>query len=105
MRRMIILAGILPMLAVAAASAHDEFRIVGTIAKQSASSLDVKTKDGKTVSIALNEQTFVNRDKQKVAVSEIKTGGTVVVDALGDSLADLVALEVRLVPPITAAPK
>lgn len=86
-------------------SAHDEFRIIGTITKPGPKSLEVKTKDGKTVSVALNAETFVSRDRKKADASELKAGGSVVIDALGDSYADLVALEVRIVPSITAPTK
>ena len=43
------------------------------------------------------------RDKKPVKASEVKVGGSVVVDALGDSILDLTVLEVRLVPAITSA--
>lgn len=88
--------------------AHDEFRIIGTVTKRQETAIDVKTKEGKTISIALNKQTLISRDKKKVDSTELKTGRYVVVDALGDSEADLLALEVRLVPaPVgtAAAPK
>jgi len=63
--------------------------------------MEVKTKAGKTLSIAVNKETTISRDKKKVSAAELKTGLTVVVDAIGDSEADLVALDVRIVPPIT----
>jgi len=87
--------------------AHDEFRIIGTVTKRQETAINVKTKEGKTISIALNKQTLISRDKKKVNSTELKTGHYVVVDALGDSEADLLALEVRLVPPpgAAAAPK
>jgi uncharacterized cupredoxin-like copper-binding protein len=80
-------------------SAHDEFRIIGAVTKVTATSLDVKqTKDGQVVSMKMDKETTVTRDGRKVERVEIKTGGSVVVDALGDSLKDLLVLEVRLVP-------
>jgi len=39
-----------------------------------------------------------------VAASELKAGRSVVVDALGDSEADLLALEVKIVPAIAPPP-
>jgi hypothetical protein len=48
--------------------------------------------------IAIDKQTLVSRDKKKVDVAELKSGRYVVVDAIGDTEADLLALEVRLVP-------
>jgi hypothetical protein len=83
------------------ASAHDEFRIIGTLTRVQEHQIDVKQKDSRTVSIAVNKETLITRDKKKVPASELKTGRSVVVDALGDDLTDLVALEVRIVPDIT----
>jgi len=77
--------------------AHDDYRVVGTITKVQPKKLEVKTKEGKSFSIALDAATLVSRDKKKVALSELKAGTSVVVDARGDSEQDLVALEVRIV--------
>lgn len=79
--------------------AHDDYRIIGTVLVVTQSKLDVKQKDGKTVSIKTSEATLVTRDKKKVPRTEVKAGGSVVVDARGDDLADLTAVEIKLVPP------
>jgi hypothetical protein len=82
-----------------AAFAHDDYRIIGIVEKVTAKTIDVKqTKDGKIVSMTMDAETIVTRDKKKVDRAEIKTGLNVVVDARGDSLKDLQVLEVRLVP-------
>lgn len=82
-------------------SAHDEYRIIGTVAKITATQIDVKqTKDGKIVEIDVDQQTKVTRDKQPVGFNQIRVGGSVVVEALGDSILDLQAFEIRLVPAI-----
>jgi hypothetical protein len=101
MKRLVILIGIVAMvLGVSPAWAHDDYRIIGTVLKVSVGKLDVKqTKDGKTVSMNTDAATIVTRDKKKVSSAELKTGTNVVVDAQGDSLQDLVVLEVRIVPP------
>lgn len=84
------------------ARAHDDYRIIGTITRVTATALDVKqTKDGKTIAMTMDSATQVTRDKKKVERAELKTGLNVVVDAQGDSLEDLAVLEVRLVPPPT----
>ena len=85
--------------------AHDNFRIIGTITKHQDSHIGVKNKDGKTILIRCDKQTVVTRDKKKIDVTELKVGESVVVDAYGDSEADLLALEVRIVPPIAAPPR
>ena len=84
-------------------AAHDEFRIIGTVTKITAKEISVKQKDGKIVEMDIDKQTKFTRDKKPVASSEVKVGGSVVVDALGDSILDLTVLEVRLVPAITSA--
>jgi len=89
-------------------SAHDAYRIVGTVAKISATQIDVKQiKDGTIVEIDIDKKTKVTRDKKPAPFNQIKVGGSVVVEAYGDSILDLLALEIRLVPaiPPTQKPK
>ena len=86
--------------AAAPAFAHDNFRIIGTLTRHQSSAIDVKDAKGKTVSIRLDKQTEVTQDKKKVDLAALKTGQSVVVDAYGDSEADLLALEIRIVPTI-----
>ncbi|MFN8059536.1 MAG: hypothetical protein U0Q12_10250 [Vicinamibacterales bacterium] len=103
-RRFLIITGVIAMMLwVAPASAHDDYRIIGTVLKVAAGKIDVKqTKDGKTISMKTDAATIVTRDKKKVSSAELKTGTNVVVDASGDSLQDLTVLEVRIVPAPTA---
>lgn len=84
----------------APAFAHDEFRYVGVITKVSKTTLQIKSREGKAISVHLDGQTIINKDKKKLNPAALKGGDTVVVDALGDSEADLLALEVRVVPAI-----
>ena len=92
------------MLGVAPLWAHDNFRVIGTISKLQPTKLDVTTKEAGTLSIAIDKQTVVWRDKKKVPASELKMGLSVVVDAYGDSDEDLLALDVTIVPPIAPKP-
>jgi hypothetical protein len=87
-------------LAQPALRAHDEFRIIGALTRVSEHEIDVKQKDSRTVTIRMNKETLVTRDKKKVTAGELKKARSVVVDALGDDLTDLLALEVRIVPDI-----
>jgi hypothetical protein len=80
--------------------AHDDFRVVGTVTKHQHSEIAIKNAAGKTTVIRINKQTEISRDKKKVDATELKVGQSVVVDAYGDSEADLLALEIRIVPPI-----
>ena len=102
MIRRLILVGSLAalVLSVPVFSAHDDYRIIGTVAKVDPTSLDVKqTKDGKTIGMDLTKETVVTRDKKKVPVAELMAGLNVVVDARGDSLEELEAISIRIVPP------
>ena len=84
------------------ALAHEDFRVIGTVTKYADLKVDVRNKAGKTTSIRLDKQTVVTRDKKNVPVAELKSGLSVVVDAYGDTEEDLLALEIRIVPPIGA---
>jgi len=100
----LLLASALFVLGSAPGWAHDKIRVFGTITKPapSPSLLEVKTEEGQIVSLKLDITTAISRDRKKVDISELKAGDNVVIDAWGDSLADAVALDVRIVPSITA---
>ena len=89
-------------LGAATAFAHDTFRIIGTVVKYENSLLTMKSRDGNMLEIHLDKQTVINRDKKKVAATELRPGLSVVVDAYGDTEDDSLALEIRIVPPIAA---
>jgi hypothetical protein len=85
---------------VSPAWAHDDYRIIGTVLKIAAKTLDVKqTSDGQTISMRTDAATIITLDNKKVGRDELQPGTHVVVDARGDSVRDLVVLEVRIVPP------
>ena len=83
-------------------SAHDNFRIIGTVVSFKANVMAVKKKEGETVAINVDKQTLITKDKKKVAPADLTAGVTVVVDAYGDYEDDSLALEIRIVPPIAA---
>ena len=82
-------------------SAHDEFRIIGTLTKHQDSTIEVKKNNtGKTVPLRLDKQTAITQDKKKVDRTALRVGQSLVVDAYGDTEDDSLALEIRIVPPI-----
>src|SRR5688500_13862384 len=81
-------------------SAHDEFRIIGTLEKHQNSTIVVKKNTGATVSIKIDKQTEVTQDKKAVGPVALKIGQTLVIDAYGDEEEGSLALEIRIVPPI-----
>jgi hypothetical protein len=105
MRRLMIAAvSTVLLLGAMQASAHERFRIVGTVTKRTDKQIEVKTKEDKKISMDVDKQTVFRRDKTKLTYAAIKVGSSVVVDAIGDDEADLVAEEVRVVPAIPATP-
>ncbi len=95
MRRYFI-AILLAAVAAAQVSAHEKFKIVGTVVKVQATQLDVKAVDGATYEIDLLENTQVMRALKKVPRSELRAGQQVVVEALGHDMFDLEAVLVTL---------
>ena len=87
-----VLSGAVPLVA------HDEIRVIGNITKHVDSTISVKDDKSKTRSVRLDKFTSITRDNQAVGASELKVGVRVVVDAGGDTEADLVAFEIRIVP-------
>ena len=100
MNRLIAAVACVALLAFAAAtSAHENYRIIGTVAKVAKDTVDIKqTKDGTVITMDWTEKSKVTRDKKDVPRTEIKAGANVVVDAHGDSLDELEVVELRLVP-------
>lgn len=87
-------------------SAHDRYRIIGTVTKITADEITVKqAKDNVLVEMDHDKKTKVTRDGKAAKIADVKVGSTVVIDALGDSILDLVVLEIRLVPPIPVTKK
>jgi len=96
----LLVAGLLT-LSLVPAFAHEDFRLVGVVTKASNSSLSIRTQGAKADNaVKLDRQTKITRDGKKVTTAELKPGQTTVVDAYGDSLEDLLALEVRIVPAV-----
>jgi hypothetical protein len=83
-------------------SAHDHYRVIGTVTKMTADEITVKqNKDGNLVEMDYDKKTTVLReDKTPGVITDVKVGSSVVIDGYGDDMFDLLVLEIRLVPPI-----
>ena len=90
------LAVALAMLLSTTGTAHEKFKIVGTVAKVHAEQLDVKSVDGSTYEMDMFESVAVFRNNRKVATSELKPGVKVTVNALGHDFFDLEVVEVHI---------
>ena len=106
-KRFLIGVALVAALAVPAyARAHEghAHKVMGTITMLHDNHLEVKTKDGKTVTITLNEKTAIVRGKQKLDLNALKEGERVVVD-VGNGKAPMTAREVKLGAAATAQTK
>jgi len=87
---------------VATALAHEGHvhQIMGTVSMRHESHLEVKTTDGKTTVLTLNDKTKVRRGDAIVTLDSIRPGGRVVVTAIEtkgkDGKTVMVASEIRL---------
>lgn len=79
---------------------HEEFRVIGTLTSRAEKMIEVASRDGAMRSIKVDRQTVITRDAQPVDAAALEVGMTLVIDAYGDSLDDLLALEIRIVPAI-----
>jgi hypothetical protein len=81
-----------------ALSAHEKFKIVGTVVNLKTDEVAVKAIDGATYEIDFPENTVVtDKNHKKLDRKELKVGLRVVVMALGHDMFDLEAFEVQLV--------
>ena len=79
------------------ASAHEKFKIVGTVAAVKADEIAVKAIDGATYEIDFTDAAVVtDRNHKKIDRAKLKVGEKVVVLALGHDQFDLEAYEVQL---------
>ena len=93
----LVLAAVSLALIAAPTTAHEKFKIVGTVLKIHTAQLDVKAVDGATYEIDTTDATVVTRQFKKVPKGELKAGARVIVHALGHDMFDLEAVEVQLV--------
>jgi hypothetical protein len=106
-KRFILGAALVAALAIPVyARAHEghAHKVMGTVTMRHENHLEVTSKDGKTVTITLNEKPSVLRGKQKVALDALQPGERVVVD-VGNGKAPMVARQVTLGAAVGAAKK
>lgn len=84
--------------AVAAAGAHEKFKIVGTVVHVKKDEVAVKAIDGATYEIDFTDGAVVtDKNHKKIDRANVKVGERVIVLALGHDMFDLDAYEVQLV--------
>lgn len=98
MRIALALALAVVVLPAGGASAHEKFKIVGSVAALTKHEIAVKAIDGATYEIDMDDGAVVtDRNHQKIDRRHLTVGASVVVLALGHDMFDLEAFEIQLV--------
>jgi hypothetical protein len=78
-------------------------KVLGTVASVQGNHVEVKTNDGKSVTVMLDAKTKITRGKEKLDASAIKVGGRVSIDAMQEK--DMMMAQAVKLGIVTAAKK
>ena len=92
-------AAVATLLIAAPAAAHEEMPVAGQVMAVTAKTIQVKTKGGQLVTLELDSNTRVMRDGKRLTSKDVKVGQSVKALGFGDSLKDLVAIDVTITVP------
>ena len=87
------------LLSAVPAAAHDEMEVAGQVTAVSASTMQVRMKDGQLVTLDVDSNTRVVLAGKRVALKDVKVGQSVKALGFGDKITDLVAIDVVINPP------
>ena len=78
------------------AAAHEEYPVAGKITAVTAKTIQIKAKEGDTVTLDIDNSTRVMQGGKRVTLKEIKVGQSVDVVGFGDGMNDLTALDITI---------
>lgn len=93
------LAAVAALLSAVPAAAHDEKPVTGQVTAVTAKSIDIKTTGGQVVTLEVDSNTRVMKDGKRLTPRDVKVGQSVKALGFGDSLKDLVAIDVTIMAP------
>lgn len=93
------LAAVVALLGAVPAVAHDEMPVAGQVTAVTAKSIKIRTKDGQVVSLEVDGNTRVMQAGKRLTVSAVKVGQSIKALGFGDSMTDLVAIDVTITAP------
>lgn len=99
---LILAAVLLIPVAVRAHEGHAH-KVMGTVTARTANHFEMKTPEGKVVTVTLNPKTTFARGKQKVDGAEVKVGERVVVEVASEK--QMIATSVTMAAPTPAVAK
>ena len=97
-----ILAAALVMPTAARAHEGHAHKVMGTVSAISANQFEMKTPEGKVVTVTLNQQTTFARGKQKVDVAAVKVGERVVVEVASEKAMIATSVTMAALTPVVA---
>ena len=99
MRKLLLSLAVLSVLVAGApAAAHDEIEVAGQVTAVTAKTVQLRTKDGKAVTLEVDSNTRVKMAGKALSLKDLKVGQSVKALGFGDSLTDLVAIDVNIQP-------
>ena len=90
----VVLAAALAMPIAARAHEGHAHKVMGTVSALQGNRVELKTADGKTVTVVLNEKTKYARGRQKVDATAVKVGERIVAEVASEK--DMIASTVTL---------
>ncbi|MBL8770619.1 DUF5666 domain-containing protein [Phenylobacterium sp.] len=93
------LAAVAMLLVAVPAAAHDEKPVTGQVTAVTAKSINIKMSDGQVVTLEVDSNTRVMKDGKRLTPKDVKVGQSVKALGFGDSLKDLVAIDVTITAP------
>jgi hypothetical protein len=105
--RKIVALGVVLVAALAipfAVRAHEghPHNVMGTVTARNGNDVEVKTPDGKSLTVVLTDKTTFSRNKQKVDGTDVKAGVRVVVDVVGEKDMTAKAVTLSALAPVAA---
>lgn len=93
------LAAVAALLVALPAAAHDEMELAGQVTAVTAKSVQIRTKEGQLITLGVDGNTRVVLAGKRLALKDMKVGQSIKALGFGDSMADLVAIDVVINPP------
>ncbi|UTP38226.1 DUF5666 domain-containing protein [Phenylobacterium sp. LH3H17] len=81
------------------AAAHDEMSVAGQVTAVSAKTIQLRMQDGKVVTLEVDSNTRVKMAGKPLGLKDLKVGQSVKALGFGDSMTDLVAIDLVISPP------
>jgi hypothetical protein len=86
------------LMAALPAAAHDEMDVAGQVTAVTAKTIQIKTAAGQLVTLDTDGNTRVMMAGQRLTLKDLKVGQSVKALGFGDSMADLQAIDVVILP-------